>query len=81
MVLREHQFITLILSLRGSFLSSKAKLAPPVSSTPPPARKPPFSMAMIACPSLVGQLLPQREGDEPLARGGAAAAGVVVSST
>ena len=81
MVLREHQFITLILSLRDLVSSSKAKLAPPASSSHPPARKPPLSMGMIACPSFVEQLLAQREGDEPLARGGAAAAGVVVSST
>ena len=74
MVLREHQFITLILSLHESFSSSKAKLAPPASSSHPPARKPPFSMGMIAWPSLVEQLLAQREGDEPLARGGAARA-------
>ena len=71
MVLREHQFITLILSLHDSVSSSKAKLAPPASSSHPPARKPPFSMVMIACPSLVEQLLAQREGDEPLDHGGA----------
>ena len=81
MVLREHQFITLILALHDSFSSSKAKLAPPASSSHPPARKSPFSMGMIACPSLVEQLLAQHEGGEPLARGGAVAASVVVSST
>ena len=81
MVLREHQFIALILSLRDSVSSSKAKLAPPASSAPPLARKPPFSTGMIACPSLVEQLLAQRDGGEPLARGGAVAAGVVFSST
>ena len=71
MVLREHQFITLLLSLHYSFSSSKAKLAPPASSTHPLACKLPFSTGMIACPSLVEQLLAQREEDEPLARGGA----------
>ena len=43
MVLREHQFITLILSLRDSVSSSKAKLAPPASSTHTLACKPPRS--------------------------------------
>ena len=81
MVLREHQFITLILSLRDSVSSSKAKLGPPASSTHPLAYRPPFSTEMIACPSLVEQLLAQREGDEPLARGDTVAAGVVVSLT
>ena len=81
MVLREHQFLTLILSLRDSVSSSKAKLAPPASSAHPLARKPPFSTGMIACPSLVEQFLAQRDGGEPLARGGAVAAGVVFSST
>ena len=71
MVLREHQFITLILALHDSFSSSKAKLAPPASSSHPLARKPPFSIGMTACPSLVAQLLAQREGDEPLDHGGA----------
>ena len=66
MVLREHQFITLILSLRDSVSSSKAKLAPLASSAHPLARKPPLSTGMIACPSLVEQLLAQREGGEPL---------------
>ena len=67
MVLSEHQPVTLILSLHDSFSSSKAKLAPPASSTRPLARRPPFSMGMIAWASLVGQLLAQREGDVPLA--------------
>ena len=69
MVLREHHFITLLLSFRDSVSSSKAKLAPPASSAHPLGRKPPFSTGMIACPSLVEQLLAQREGGEPLARG------------
>ena len=67
MVLSEHQPVTLILSLHDSFSSSKAKLAPPASSTRPLARRPPFSMGMIAWASLVGQLLAQREGDVALA--------------
>jgi hypothetical protein len=66
-VLREHQLETLILSLHDSFSSSKGKLAPPASFTRPHARRPPFSMGMIACPSLVARLLAQREGDVALA--------------
>jgi hypothetical protein len=66
-VLREHQLETLILSLHDSFSSSKGKLAPPASFTRPHARRPPFSMGMIAWASLVGQLLAQREGDVALA--------------
>ena len=70
-MLREHQLVALILSLHDSFSSSKAKLAPPASFTRPLARRPPFSMGMIAWASLVGQLLARREGDVPLAHGGA----------
>eukprot|EP01047_Picozoa_sp_COSAG01_P104234 COSAG01_NODE_33583_length_561_cov_158.926407_2_plen_162_part_01 len=66
-MLREHQLVALILSLHDSFSSSKGKLAPPASFTRPHARRPPFSMAMIACPSLVARLLAQREGDVALA--------------
>ena len=71
MVLREHQPLTLILSLQDSFPSSKAKLAPPASFSRPLARRPPFSIGMIAQASPVDQLLAQREGDEPLDHGGA----------
>jgi hypothetical protein len=66
-VLREHQLETLILSLHDSFSSSKGKLAPPASFTRPHARRPPFSMGMIAWASLVARLLAQREGDVALA--------------
>ena len=66
-MLREHQLVALILSLHDSFSSSKGKLAPPASFTRPHARRPPFSMGMIACPSLVARLLAQREGDVALA--------------
>eukprot|EP01047_Picozoa_sp_COSAG01_P019193 COSAG01_NODE_1060_length_11890_cov_17.763973_15_plen_111_part_00 len=59
--------IALILSLHDSFSSSKGKLSPPASFTHPHARRPPFSMGMIACPSLVARLLGQREGDVPVA--------------
>ena len=71
MVLREHQPVTLILSLQDSFPSSKAKLAPPASFSRPLARRPPFSIGMIAQASPVDQLLAQPEGDEPLDHGGA----------
>ena len=71
MVLREHQPVTLILSLQDSFPSSKAKLAPPASFSRPLARRPLFSIDMIAQACLVDQLLAQREGDEPLDHGGA----------
>ena len=71
MVLREHQPLTLILSLQDSFPSSKVKLAPPASFSRPLARRPPFSIGMIAQASPVDQLLAQREGDEPLDHGGA----------
>ena len=60
MVLREHQFIALILSLRDSVSSSKAKLAAPASFSRPLARRPPFSIGMIAQASPVDQLLAQR---------------------
>ena len=70
-MLREHQLVTLILSLQDSFSSSKAKLAPPASFSRPLARKPPFTIGMIAQASPVDQLLAQREGDEPLDHGGA----------
>jgi hypothetical protein len=66
-VLREHQLVALILSLHDSLSSSKEKLAPLASFTRPHARKPPFSMGMITCPSLVARLLAQREGDVALA--------------
>ena len=66
-MLREHQLVALILSLHDSFSSSKGKLAPPASFTHPHARRPPFSMGMIACPSLVARLLGQRERDVPVA--------------
>ena len=70
-MLREHQLVTLILSFHDSKTRSKAKLAPPASFTRPLARRPPFSMGMIAWASLVGQLPARREGDVPLAHGGA----------
>ena len=70
-MLREHQLVTLILSLQDSFSSSKAKLAPPASFSRPLARRPPFTIGMIAQASPVDQLLAQREGDEPLDHGGA----------
>ena len=70
-VLSEHQLVTLILSYRAAKTRSKAKLAPPASFTRPLARRPPFSMGMIAWASLVGQLLARREGDVPLAHGSA----------
>ena len=82
-MLREHQLVALILSLHDSFSSSKGKLAPPASFTRPHARRPPFSMAMIACPSLVARLLAQREGDVALAPAAliaAMAARVAISS-
>mgnify|MGYP005752177959 CR=1 FL=1 len=66
-MLREHQLVALILSLHDSFSSSKGKLAPPASFTRPHARRPPFSMGMIAWASLVARLLAQREGDVALA--------------
>eukprot|EP01046_Picozoa_sp_COSAG06_P067238 COSAG06_NODE_17339_length_947_cov_0.844340_1_plen_81_part_00 len=70
-MLREHQLETLILSLHDSFSSSKGKLAPPASFTRPRARRPPFSMGVIAWASLVGQLLAQPERERQGARGGA----------
>ena len=82
-MLREHQLEALILSLHDSFSSSKGMLAPPASFTRPQARRPPFSMAMIACPSLVARLLAQREGDVPVAPAAliaAMAARVAISS-
>jgi hypothetical protein len=48
-------------------MSLLAQVAPPASFTRPHARRPPFSMGMIACPSLVARLLAQREGDVALA--------------
>ena len=71
MVLRQHQAVTLILSLQDSFWSSKAKLTPPALFTHPLSRRPAFLIGMIAQASPVDQLLAQREGDEPLNHGGA----------
>jgi hypothetical protein len=47
--------------------------APPAPFTRPHARRPPFPMRMIACPSLVAQIRAQREGEETLAQSAAAA--------
>ena len=60
MVLRQHQPVTLILSLQDSFWSSKAKLNPPALFTHPLSRRPSFLIGMIAQASPVDQLLAQR---------------------
>ena len=52
-------------------------LAPPGLSTLPLALRPPLPTRMTACPTLVTLLLPQREGEQTLVRGGAHPCGAV----